>query len=468
MVIALLMAVPAPTQNETIRIDARNTGAVVSPAMFGGNFVYTFTNFGAYEKSLATYRQTVVRYPGGTVTENDLNVNNPFTYLDGTAVPSGRDIRTYIDKGNQHDWRAVFVLPTIRYINKPALADSEIERYVRRILAGEFGLIKKGRTVHFEVGNEFYFRERDISPAQYGAIASRIVDAVHRGIAKAARGTDYRYEVSVQSGHTVAQAITVAPYFKNQANKINFLTFHWYPGQTEIQLGMRQSNGTNQKFSARLNDIANTWTRHAGFRKPYFLSEYNINGNDGVDLGLRNPLGTMSIFAESIRADTTVATIWPVTGAQDNLPAKLFRLETDGTLKPTSNGVFMGWLRTALPGARIINGVTNSSYTNASNFRQGVHVEAFRQGNDTMVVYAFGMEGPEESIRLEFSNFTIESVRGDKLHVPRGSEANPSVVPQNTRIWPKVWGPSSNNATFSMNSSSKYEVVQVVLKGKFR
>lgn len=466
VVLAILTTVPSVAQRVSVKIDADNIGRSVSSDMFGGNFVFTFTNFVDYEKSLSTYRQTCVRYPGGGVAENEFNVNNPFVRKDGSSVLRRQNISTFIAMVNKYNWRAIFVLPTVDYINNVQLAELEIERYVRNILTGAYGLIEHGRTVHFEIGNEFYFRD-DITAAEYGFIASKIVDVVHLGIANANRGSTYRYEVSVQSGITVDDAKTVAPYFKDQQSKIDFLTFHWYPGRTEIQLGLWGNQGTTQTFSDRLNDISNTWRNYAYFDKPYFLSEYNIRGERSVDYGLRNPMGIMSIFAESIRANTRIATNWPVIGRGENLPAKLFRADSGGVVTATTNGIFMGWLRDTLPGSHIIRSLDNPSYSNTSNFRRGIYVEAFRKGHDTMIVYVFGMEGPTQFVHLQFENFKIKSRRAEKLYTAPGSEANPNVVAKSIRIWPKVWGRRKNNATITINRDSKYEVAKIVLKGEF-
>jgi hypothetical protein len=325
-------------------------------------------------------------------------------------------------------------------------------RYVRKILTDEYGTIDKGRTVHFEIGNEFYVGNK-LTGDQYGFIASKIVDAVHLGIANANKGSTYRYEVSVQTGSDVPQTEAVAPYFKDQQNKIDYLTFHWYPGRAEVQFGLWRNRGTKQKFSDRLNDISNAWKRHADFTKPFFLSEYNINSNPdrGKDYGLRNPLGIMSIFAEAVRGNTLLATNWPVISRDK--PPRLFNFHG---MAATTLGLFMGWLRDTIAGSHIIRYIDNSSFSTKRNFRQGIYVEAFRRGHDTMIVYVFGMEGPKEYVRLEFSNFRIESRWAERLYTDRGSEGDPDVVADAMRIWPKVWGRKKNKATITINAKSEY------------
>jgi hypothetical protein len=126
-VLAVSTTVPSVAPREIIRIDTDDTGPRVSYGMFGGNFPYTWTRFDNYEQSLSVYRQTGVRYPGGGVTEEVFDVNNPFLRTDyGINVKPIKNIRTFIAKVNKHKWRAIFVLPTIRYINNAELAELEI------------------------------------------------------------------------------------------------------------------------------------------------------------------------------------------------------------------------------------------------------------------------------------------------------------------------------------------------------
>ncbi|MFK7861712.1 MAG: hypothetical protein AB8B64_23050 [Granulosicoccus sp.] len=451
---------------EFIGIDARNTGNVVAPDMFGANYVFTWNTLTQLDNTLAHLKQKSVRYPGGSVAENDFNLVNPFEYLSGNTVPADKNIRRYIEMVNRHNWRAVFVLPTERYKNNTARGKREVSDFVRLLLQGNFGHIESGRTIHFEVGNEFYFNRQDITPTEYGIVAKALVEAIDSGVNLSNRKRSYDIEVSVQSGITVDDAAAVAAQLKSRGHLIDYLTFHWYPARAEIQLGFWRMYGVTQTFGDRLKSISAQWRKHGGFSKPYFLSEFNISSKRGVDFGLRNPLGVMSIFSEAVRGDARLATIWPLVAKGNNLPAKLFR-SSGNQVTPTTNGIFYDWLYDTVRGSRIIEGITNTSYSNKNNFRKGIYTQAFRKGRDTLVVYAFGTEDVRESVALTFGNFVISSASAQRLYTGRGQENDPNVVASITGVTPRVWG-NNTKATFTMNRFSNYEVVKLVFRGQFR
>ncbi|MCE2029383.1 hypothetical protein [Sessilibacter corallicola] len=451
---------------KVIDIDASDTGKQIPSSMFGANFVFTWNNFDQLENTLPHLRQHLIRYPGGSITENQFDPTNPNVYLDGSRVSQNRSISRYIELVNQHNWRAVFVLPSIRYKNNINRGRNEIRSFVNALLQGNYGTIESGRTVHFEIGNEQY--ANDITPSEYGDVANALVTAIHQGVDDSTRGGNYTIEVSVQSGQTVSQARTIASKLRSHRNRINHLTFHWYPGVTEIQLGFRRFDGTTEKFSRRLQNITNTWQQRAGYSKPFFLSEFNIRNrnNNTFDLGLRNPMGLMSIFAEGVRGNTKLATVWPLM-SRDNLRTRLFTSLNGRDVTPTTNGIFYRWLEGDLKNSRLIEGINNQSYSNESNFRQGVYTEAFRKGNDTLIVYAFGTAFNQDQVRLSFSNFTINSVSAQRLYTAAGEESNPNVVAQTANLKPRIWG-NDRRATFTINRFSQYEVVRLVFKGNFQ
>ncbi len=307
---------------KVIDIDASDTGKQVRSSMFGANFVFTWNNFDQLENTLPYLGQHLIRYPGGAITENQFDPINPNIYLDGSRVPENRNISRYIQLVNKHNWRAVFVVPSIRYKNNTNRGRSEIRNFVNALLQGSYGEIESGRTVHFEIGNEHY--ANDITSSEYGDVANALVTAIHQGVDDSTRDRNYTIEVSVQSGQTVSQARTIASKLTSHSNRINHLTFHWYPGVTEIQLGFRRFDGTTEKFGRRLQNIANTWQQRAGYSKPFFLSEFNIRNrnNSTFDFGLRNPMGLMSIFAEGVRGNVKLATVWPLM-SRNNLRTRL-------------------------------------------------------------------------------------------------------------------------------------------------
>ena len=190
-----------------------------------------------------------------------------------------------------------------------------------------------------------------------------------------------------------------------------------------------------------------------------------------VDRGLRNPLGIMSIFAEGVRANVKMSTVWPLIGRGTNVPSKFFIATNWRKVEPLTNAKFFKWMYDAIgPGSRgetrIIQNVGNPTYASERDFRSSIYTVAFRVGDDKMVVYAFGTENKQQQVLLEFSNFKIKKRRADTLFTERGQESDDSVVATEGRLWPKIWG-GDRKATFTINKHSNYQIVQIVFTGEF-
>ena len=160
-----------------------------------------------------------------TVAENDFNPSNPYTYFrNGKDVPSNKRIDSFIGMVNENNWVPAFVLPTERYVNNIEGGQDEIRTFVRRLVDGEFGEIEKQRTIHFEIGNEFYWNRNDITPAQYGEVAAALLPEIFGGVEDSKKASDYyRIETSVQSGLGADDAKVVATALKNSKSYIKLL-----------------------------------------------------------------------------------------------------------------------------------------------------------------------------------------------------------------------------------------------------
>lgn len=464
--LSLFLIFPLLINAQAVTINANQAGRSVQKEMFGANIVYTWSNFDQLDQIENQANFSGIRFPGGSVTENELNLLNPDQYLSfdsAGVVPENKTIGRFIEKVNQYNWTAIFVLPTKRYVNQEIIGASEVKQYVKNILQGTYGNISQNRTIHFEIGNEFFWGNDKITGSEYGKVALAHISAIEEAISES--NSTYKIEISVQSGTTDDEAKAVALEFHNQpqASAIDFLTWHWYPGRTEIQLGMWNFYGKNVTLSERLEDIRTQWVNHAQVNVPFFLSEYNIRNanNSTFDHGLKNPMGVMSIFAESVRANTTMTTIWPTISAK-SLRTRLYNLNAT----PTFNGVYYNWMEQYIQNKQIVNGIQNNTYTNATSFRsQGAYVQAFVSDNE-MVIFVHGTEHGKKQFRIDVEGFEIEKRKACRmLYTTAGQENNPDAPAKVRRIWPKIWG-NGSKLTFTLNRDSKYEVARIVLKGK--
>lgn len=452
----------------SIEFDATDLGPGVKDEMFGANMVFVWSDFDQLAAVEGVTDFSVIRYPGGSVAESDLDLSDPSKYYSsGNNVPSKKSIGRYIQMVNQYNWTPVFVLPTIRFKTNPNAASAPIQSFVYNVLSGTYGVIGAGKTIHFEVGNEFYVGNA-LSSNEYGNIALKVIQGINQGIAQS--GSNQSVKISVQSGRDPAMARDVANVFsgKQERNDIDFLVWHWYPGRTEIQLGLWQYFGVSIPLSQRLQTVRQEWINRAQVNKPFFFSEYNIRNtnNSNFDYGLKNPMGIMSIFAESIRGGAEMGTVWPLLSqAGNHIKTEYFSFSGSSLQKTTFNGQQYQWMEKDLRGTRIINGVQNYTYTNTNNFRQGIYAEAFASANK-IVLFLYGTGQGQVQVPIRFHGFHINSRVAHRMYTNPGNENDPEATPYIQNLWPQIWS-NRNTITLTLNKQSKYEVVKVVLNGYY-
>lgn len=213
----------------TVRSRVMTSGTVfdylISKENFGINFEARGTsslNQSSVHGVLSDFPGSLIRFPGGTPTENyfDLtnpNNRNPTGIFGGSGSTAFTPLSQILDFAETHDMSMVIVIPTFRFFSKQAVASdyltatarSEIYNFVIDLLAGRFG---PANVSALEIGNE-WFNSRMLyspvsnpsgwTPREFGVLQNAIVEIASSAINNSA--VQYPVKVWVQSSQNGRQ-----------------------------------------------------------------------------------------------------------------------------------------------------------------------------------------------------------------------------------------------------------------------
>lgn len=509
-----------PTWADAITIDIGESETAVPDTMFGTNTIFGQSDgFRAWQArqidNLTSGGQefSLIRWPGGTVAERLLNLDNPDFYLTGSAVPAHHTLESFVSAVNNipcppippttECGTASIVLPTKRYKDGARLLRAEARSDTKAFVLELFSqqrqwTILEDRTLVFEIGNEYRVPSAGaptISTLEYARIARQVALGIRdarRALALQNRTDLPTIKVAVQLGMTEAETDLIGQHFADI--DVDALIIHWYTDFFEVQHGCWAWHGEALSFDQRLSNLtAKFGTAGRNANLPVFMSEYNTNViphanliGPGQDTGLRAPLNQMSAFAGAIRGSAQMAAIWPPrwrSGAHTLFVNGYFKSLGGGNWEPTFNGVHYQWLAENLQGKSIVssNAITNPtlsdqgcSLDNGSydhSFRDGmVYVEAFEgdTGEVVLLIYngATAANGSNNRLRIRLENYVaiskIKSVgMTSTSNDPQDFNGNPVI--DTARVVHRWTSSGGTNVTVDLDKP--YEVVMVVLQG---
>ena len=192
-------------------------GPAATDELFGGNFLFNrdsldTTNAGeggaAFLNALEALGIRNLRYPGGTIGEDLLDLMNPDAQIqNGAAVTPLNEFMSFCGR---NDIGVTIVIPTIRFLSRALdgagdryanVSEREIRHFVLKALehAQNFG----ATVTAFEIGNEWYYR--DMTATEYGRVASRIAQIISEVIEdfndRQAEGQDVAPGILIQLGY---------------------------------------------------------------------------------------------------------------------------------------------------------------------------------------------------------------------------------------------------------------------------
>jgi hypothetical protein len=267
----------------------------------------------------------LIAWPGGALAElreDRFGLEYDGLYAEWTGKP-GLDemMRIAIDR----DAALSVTLPTIRYVGREDVLETELDAFLRTLLGGGYGPLPK--ELIFEVGSEFfqYFTGPDAA-AQYGAIAALMVNGIAEALADPTVNTiGADIGIAVQIGRTLAEDELVRSGMTEEAiASVDFVIHHDFKYQPDNAGDLLED--TLRALEAW--DAANR--AGGGDGTDFFFSAFNIGAwtraevlDDWIaeEQAAGNPVSETDVDLDA-RTNTAFETFW-----QDRLAEAAYGLE---------------------------------------------------------------------------------------------------------------------------------------------
>lgn len=438
-------------------------GEEATSDLFGGNVLATratMTGEGSYAELIDDLGSTVLRYPGGSLTESYFDLSNP----DSSVVydPDTGEAREFIPISEFMEYAAenghevVLVIPTRTQLSDepddsgnrvPEIDEDALRQFVNDVVTGVYG---DADIAAFELGNE-YWGSGEMNSFEYGALASEMSVIIDDELAKLAEtypeaddieivaqvGTNFNYaklstEYQGWDAEDVIDDINATNGLDLDYSAIgNSGNINWTKLANQI---ITSQFDTPEEIEALDGVVAHVYTKGpelAGQRSfqldtiqenwietfedlEIYVTEWNASGAtsalDGTeDYGLYQAHEMLNIVEEMMLAGVDVANVWPLLQNTDN--ALSYGQDYSELTAP---GEMFRMMAETLPGKRLIdlepedNDVTETSVG-------GIDAHAF-YGDGDMVFYFASTGQSATSEDIDVSNF-VESSAAIKITV---------------------------------------------------
>ncbi|MEL7469764.1 MAG: hypothetical protein AAFN27_15015 [Pseudomonadota bacterium] len=292
---------------------ARHVGEALDAADFGANFLFNRVSFsegvgdaGGFDEVAEQLGVTHLRYPGGTMTEDQFSLTDPEATFQATNLTTGAPIENaarhdltpmseFLAYAAEAGAMVTIVLPSARYQGNPARAAAEVEAFVSDVLSGPYGHVVEA----FELGNEWstYFS----SASAYGAVANAMAVAAAAG----AEGTGFDPMIAIQPSARAARlnetADIVAQLSGDALAAIDAVVIHNYRSDPWAERSI-----TIEKF-----EHVDLFEAAAGRELGVVLSEWNV-GNRSANDGLLQGAGLLEMVHQHAIQGADLSHVWPV------------------------------------------------------------------------------------------------------------------------------------------------------------
>lgn len=281
---------------------ATSVGAAITTNSFGANLVWKeeqgFDPVGTGVEPLrAAAGVEVLRFPGGTVTEDTFRLNDPADL----AV-----LQSFFDYAGAAGVDAVIVLPTYTYFTEDGAGLSVAERAeIATFISQALAMAQTaGVTIRaFELGNEFYNSAYAWSATQYGQLAAAMAQTAEGALVAEGASID----LWVQTGQTTTEAQAIRAAFDAAGAKalVDGAVSHFYTTNSNDPLGI--GGGVD----GRLADVAAAW----GNGVDLVVTEWNVGEDTPTTTatrGLMRSAGLLRTFAEMVGNGVSDAMMWQV------------------------------------------------------------------------------------------------------------------------------------------------------------
>lgn len=383
----------------------------VTNQSFGGNYLFNRGSFGenigptgAFDEFAQKIGVTHLRYPGGAVAEQLLDISDPQIYIESDP----NSAIGFLRQASAIDAQVTIVLPSTKYIqailsgdlHARSIAEAEIKSFVSNVLKSSYGASVEG----FELGNEFYGTSQyssqtvdsSLSAATvYGKIANQMAIWVQDAITSAATGDDPA--IIVQAGQTATQNADVLNTFTllglGAIDGVTVHNYRWVP--------WAEQGTTAAKF-----DFIDAWQSKVGARDLLSVaSEWNVGSQNGVK-GLPAAAGLLDMFNLQERLGVDRAHVWPLLQNTNNtLGSNVNKALPNLAPNLTIEGEMFRQMSRALVGLSPYE-FDGRSDVDADGTTDAL-VHAYGNGVDKLVVYFSSLEGIAADFVLDLASFGL-------------------------------------------------------------
>ncbi|MEO3417214.1 cellulase family glycosylhydrolase [Roseovarius sp. CAU 1744] len=442
-------------------------GSVIGAAHFGTNYLFHHDRVGSdstFPEIIDRVGIDLIRYPGGTVTEEYFDISNPqasvqsssFGRKDKAVTP----IHEFLEYAAESGSRAIIVLPTYRYFDEatrqidPA-AEAIFKDFVRAVLAGDYG---EAQISGFEIGNEWYQDKFSWTATEFGEVQSKIglwIDEVIRenddwadtGVyVQSGRGDD--------DGNGIEDDQELAAQFTAQElEAVDGLISHFY-----ASTGSGNPLILGGSVNRRLKETAKHWDTSDETGLDLIVTEWNIGG-DGPDntsvTGLMRNVALLNVFSNMMENGVDMSAIWT---AQAPGPASLSNREGDDHL--TSTGYLYRMMRRELVDTQAVETVQGDEILAGDG--QAIGRTYVFQGEGKTVIYLASGVGETINLNVDFSEYMTAGshIHATVLGTADGASAADYRVEASMRT---ISNGAIGDGGSHMFTLGDYELVQVVI-----
>lgn len=476
------VAIDVTNQARDVFTDGRVT---VSGAMFGGIAInHTPSSAAAYTSSVIDLGLGLIRWPGGTISENShVTPNGNLRLGDNSDAPFAYDL-TYPDLFHEdllaENWIGhqrlgltaaldlaaekgipfSLTLPTERYADRPAEAYEVATNFLNRFFTDIIDRTsERPQKVIFDIGNENY------NPETYAAVSNELLRAIRDFRAS---NPDCDFSVALQAMQTGQETTELIQYLRGSRHEpeyegllsqVDIVRVHKL-NQTLSSI-VQIEDGSQAYWAAKrlldeVESVRTTSPRPDGSNEvDLYVSAWTVTSNDvqpGLTSGLPAASAMLSLFTGFLELGADYASVWGIANTTESSTSLTHMVDLPtATVSSTPASSLFTLMSHSIVGANLLN-IPEMDNTRDADFSAYAFTRA---GSTTVYIAANDISGRALDVALDIHNAPdISSVEAIRLTASEGLggvgvTGNASVEVVGDRILLQI--------------STSYEIVQVTI-----
>ena len=426
-----------------------------------------------FEEVVVKVGSDVIRYPGGTVTEEYFDPANPngttgISTFDDDPITGLTPLDDFLQYAADNGKDVIIVIPTWRYFdstqpdNISGASKAEIRAFINDVLTDPRVTSGEVTIVGFEIGNEWYQDNFTWTVSQFGALSSQIakiiqleIDQINNGIDPGIYVQAARDDDDDETDNADNQALR-DEYGSIEYAAVDGVITHFY--------GTNKNGnvlGIGGGVQTRLNEISDIWGD-----KDILVSEWNVGDNAPPKptpiSGLERNAPLMRMFAEMIENGVDTATFWTVEPSGQTAATLTWEKPDDigSMLSPT--GYLFRMMSENLPGMNLL--VEDSSFKlDDINGAEVGYKFIYESGNKTVIYFVSGVDED-----MDITADLAELVDGNShIHATR-LEMVPGTAPDEFKGEGQLIQLTQNDLETNANGTlhfelGAYQLIQIVI-----